>query len=670
MQFIHLDILYLLPLVPICALILFIWAGARRSRELAKIVSGTDGSDAVLLSRKKRTARQICITAVLMLLLLVCARPYWSRQLTPELPAGRDVMVLFDVSKSMLSDDVAPSRIEHGKYLLRQLISTPNEDRFGLIAFAGSSYLACPLTSNRTALNEYIDELNCDFIPVGGTNLAGALKRAFTAFKAAEGSHRAILLITDGDELSGDAQKEINELKKQNIPVFIAGIGDPSGVPVRSLDGKVVRGSDGKIAMTRLNSRLLRSIADSTRGYYWHSTATAPGAEQLSKRINELDKVEREGFKRTLPIDKFPQFLIAAFILMVIYILLSERRSISVKKPSNLIIIAVFVLAYPLSAAQTDGKNDEKPHPSTAPELYNRALEEQTKGNDATKLYAETLHLAADSKVIQSKSCYNLAVQSHRGARESISKAENMLRSQQLQEAEKQLSSAEQKLNDALPNYRMAYSGGIDIAKANLDPANITAHHLDLKKVKELKKKIEELKKQQQQAQQDSRSAQQKNRDPRASKQQKQQAASKAEQSAKDLQEKAQKMGQKELEKRAQQAQQSLKKAQQANEKNDSRAAQKHLDDAVKALGADQDSKKDEKKQDNSNKGKQDQKTQDKPLDKPQSSGTPERNDDGRKLDQRSAEQLLDMLKKDEQRRRGEIMKRSRGRQIKVEKDW
>ena len=671
MKFINSEMLYLIPVIVVLVTALFIYASAKRRKLLSLILGREADSEAVSLSMKKRVFRMVLLILLMIVLTAAAARPYWSQSLTPELPRGRDIIVLFDVSKSMLSDDVAPSRLEHGKFLLRQLTDTANEDRFAIAAFAGTSYLACPLTSNRTALNEYIDELNCELVPVGGTNLASALRNAFKAFKAAEGSHRAVVLITDGDELTGDAKKEIEKLKSLKIPIFIAGIGDTAAVPVKDAGGNIVRTRDGKIATTKLNETLLKSIASAAGGSYIRSTAVNPGVDEILKQIDRLDKAEREGVKRTLPIDKFPGFLVAAFVLYLIYMLISERRMSRVRKGAKIVIFAAITLIPSLEAAENKAEAKKSDGNLTAAQLYNSALEEQTKGKDATVLYADTLHKADKSPVIQSKSYYNLAVQSHSAARKNITQAEKMVSAQQLDAAEKELDTAEKSLNDALPNYSTAFSYGTDIKKANLSTDNLAAHYLDLKKVKELKKKIEELKKQQQKAKQDTQNAQQKNRDSKQNKQQKDQAINQAKNSAKDLKEKAEKMGQKDLQKKAEQAEKSLEQAQKSNQQNKKEETQKHLDDAARALGKDE--KKDQNKQNQSQDKKQSGdkgKQEDKKLDKQPEAGNAQMQENPEKIDKRNAEQLLDMLKKDEQQRRNELKNRSRRGRTTVEKDW
>ena len=206
MRFTELFPLWIAVFVLVFFPVVFRYAGKRRRGLVARVLGNrADEEGAVNLSVGSRRFRYFLVIVLMVLLCVVWARPYWSVMLTPELPRGRDLMVLFDVSRSMLSEDVAPSRLEHGKYLVRELTSRLKEDRTGLVAFAGASYLSCPLTGNKAAFNEYVKELDCELVPVGGTDIAGALRRAVSAFKAAAGSHGAVVLITDGDELTGSA---------------------------------------------------------------------------------------------------------------------------------------------------------------------------------------------------------------------------------------------------------------------------------------------------------------------------------------------------------------------------------------------------------------------------------------------------------------------------------
>ncbi len=666
--------LWFIPAVLVFFPLLFALA-AKRRRGLLRRVLGSRANEpgAVNLSSGLRAARYVLVILLMVLLCVIWARPYWSMTITPELPRGRDIMVLFDVSKSMLSDDVAPSRLEHGKYLVRELLKAQKEDRMGLAAFAGSSYLSCPLTSNKSAFSEYINELDCELVPVGGTDIAGALRRAVSAFKAAEGSHRAVVLITDGDELTGSASNEIKQLKKRNIPIFVVGVGDTSGVPVRGSDGKIVRTRDGKVAMTRLNEKLLKDIAAESGGAYIRSTATDPGVDKILSFIDRLDRKEREGIKRSLPVDKFPGFIALALVIYFIYMLISERGTSAGKSSSAVMIFLLLTVSPSLYGAENSAKeqNDEK---MTAYDTYNAAHDKQSRGEDATDLYARTLHLAENLDRVQAKTHFNLAVGSHNLARQDIAGAEKAISGQDLNTASQKLDSAEKQLEQSSAVYKNAYS--IDAGNYQLPSGNLSALALDKKRVAELKKKIEELKKQQQKARQDARNAQQQNRQ-NAGDSQQQRAMDKAKESAQKLKQQAKELGQKDLEKRAEQAENSLDKAKKSQAQKNDAQTKKNLDDAVKALsGKDDKSGSDGKDKENKNQKNDRNKSGEQP--KPEKlDGQPPQSSDGRdgrpeerKIDPRSAEQLLDMLKKDEQQRREELKRRSRGRRVNVEKDW
>ena len=149
-----------------------------------------------------------------MFITIATARPYWGFKLLPFSGSGRDILAVIDTSKSMLSKDIRPSRLAHAKLLLKNLIKGTQGDRYGIIAFAGSAFLECPLTMDRTSLYTVLDDINVDSIPVGGTNIEKALDVAIKAFKAAAGGYKAIILITDGDELQGNSPNAINALKK------------------------------------------------------------------------------------------------------------------------------------------------------------------------------------------------------------------------------------------------------------------------------------------------------------------------------------------------------------------------------------------------------------------------------------------------------------------------
>ena len=525
MNFIHPHILYFAPLVLAVLLILAFSAGRRRREKLKLLLGSAAGDpDAVRLSPRRRRIRVLLLFLVLAALLLAAARPFGSSRLLPGSPRGRDIVVLFDVSKSMLANDIAPSRLEHAKYLLRELAAAEPGDRFGLVAFAGNAYLTCPLTSDPVTFSQYIDELDVNTVPLGGTNLELALARAEQAFKAASGNNRAIILITDGDELTGSSRRLVSELKKRDIPIFVIGLGDPvAGAPVPDGEGGMRRDRDGNIVTTRLNEPLLRELATATGGIYVRTTVTDTGLEAIKRRIAALDAAEREeASQRMVPIENFPFALIAAAIFFVLYWLISERPAAA----ARIIIVSGMVMlagsvqgadpaapAPPAPLAEKLGSGEMVPElPGDPVELYNLARERQLAGDEeAARLYEEVIRNAVDRPELQARSLLNLGVDNHNGARARFNAANGQVQSQQLDEALKTLDSSLSELKNAEELYSRSLAMPEAAALSAESGSNLRQLELDRQQIEELKKKIEELKKQQQQAQQQTQQAQQQN---------------------------------------------------------------------------------------------------------------------------------------------------------------
>jgi len=681
-------------------------------------------------------------------------------------------MVIFDVSKSMLATDIAPSRLEHAKFLLRQLVESAPNDRFGLVAFAGKAYLACPLTSDSLAFTQYIDELNTDTVPLGGTNLEAALRVAEQAFKAAAGGNRGILLFTDGDELAGNSAALVDELRKRQIPLFIVGLGDPEvGAPVPEADGTLKRDASGQLITSKLAETSLKKLAGETGGIYVRSTVTDTGLAVIENRIKRLDTAEQQGAQRTLPIEKFPLALIAAAICLVLYFLLSERPlEYRFSRPKSAAMLLLPAMLFLLAGAAAPEKPETAPAqqpkeipvepdpPSDPAELYNLARERQIAGDEkAANLYETVIRDAADRPDLQTRSLYNLGTGEHRNARTIAQQAVAKVKAQQLDPALEELKKAEGRLKSA----EELYVRSLEIPQLqNAVPEasnNLQQLADDRKKIEELKKKIEELKKLQQQAQQQTQQAQQQNQKDQQKQDQKDQqkqdqqqgqqgqdqkdqqkqdqqqgqdqkdqqkqdqqqgqqgqdqkdqqkqdqqqgqdqkdqqkqdqqqksgenALDQARKSAEELKNKADELQQQNLSKQAEQARQELDKAKESREQQKFDEAQKHLEEAMKALGGsqgqdqkDQQSKdqkdqqgKDQKDQQGKDQKDQQQQGKEGQQDQKEQQGEEAKPEDG-KMDEKTAEQLLQMMADEEKGLRDAIKQHQRSRQPRVEKDW
>ncbi len=341
------NLLWIVPLILVLAL-----AGNARRNTILRKMFGTNERAAQFsnASRGKRVFRLLLLSGAILLTVVAAARPSWGKQVMQDTSTGRDLLVLFDVSKSMLSDDVKPSRMDHAKWLVREIVKKNPGDRFGLIAFAGESFLICPLTVDRTSFIQLVDDLDTDTIPVGGTNVQLALEEAVQAFKGAQGMHKAVILVTDGDELTGRGATVVGDLAKAQIPVFAVGVGDPSNPAVIRVkdergDLRVLTDREGNPVKSPLNEPQLTELARRTGGIYVRSTAAFSGVDELETRIKMLDRKESEdSVSMFRPIERPAYPLAAALFLLALFFCVSETRPRAVQ--TALAVAALICLGF------------------------------------------------------------------------------------------------------------------------------------------------------------------------------------------------------------------------------------------------------------------------------------------------------------------------------------
>ena len=494
MNFLNNLILWFIPVV-VLAVLLLIWRARVRRSQILKSLLGCRWNDPehVLISPARRSLRLWLFIAGVLLLMAAVARPYWGSQLVPYEARGRDVMVLFDVSKSMLSEDIQPSRLEHAKWLLRQLVNDSNGDRFGLVAFAGNAFLECPMTTDKTSFNQYVDELSTSSIPLGGTNLQLALETAVKAFDAAESTNRAIVLITDGDELSGDSSRVLDSLKNQKIPLFIVGLGDPANpavIPIKRGPGETpafMRDASGNLVKTKLNEPQLVKLAKETGGIYVRSTVTDPGLDQIRQRIKDLVPKDMDKGIRTRPIERLYYPLAAALALLLTWFILSERENTAIRTRKALLLFllpcllaaatgakaadsdaaAVADAAQPAAAVPADNTDETSPavqdkksakdKPAVLPgavKTYNEGHDLQLKKDEsAAKLYEQAINLAENNPAVRARAYQNLGVIEHIKARQEMQQSGEQVKGQNLDGALEKLSGSEKILDKAEEMY-------------------------------------------------------------------------------------------------------------------------------------------------------------------------------------------------------------------------
>ena len=321
----------LLLLAPAAALLLLLLK--RRRRAITRLVAAE--SLPVLAptwNPDRARARLALRVAALALLIVALARPQWGFHWEDVRREGLDLMVVLDTSRSMLAADIKPSRLQQAKWGVRDLLRNLQGDRVGLVPFAGSSVVQCPLTVDYAAFTMTLDDLYAGIIPRGGTAIAQALQTASSAFPADGVADRVILLITDGEDHEGDPLALLPELKAKEIRVYTIGIGTLAGemVPAGDQQGGYFKDRQGQIVQTTLQEDVLQKLALGTGGTYVRSAPGDTGLERVfHESITKLKRAEQDTRTAKVYEERFVWPLAIALLLLGWEVLLSDRRHLN-----------------------------------------------------------------------------------------------------------------------------------------------------------------------------------------------------------------------------------------------------------------------------------------------------------------------------------------------------
>ncbi len=277
MRFNHPDLVFLFFLVPLLLAVLF-YQAYRRKKAWQALADEPLRANLMPQRAPWRIAVKSGLKVLaLVFMILALMEPQWGMKEEEVTLKGADLMLVLDVSNSMLAQDLKPSRMERMKRKLRDLLQMLAGDRVGLIAFAGRSFLLSPLTIDYGTLEMFVDELSPNTIPVQGTDLSGALSLAIKAMSDKE-SAKAILVFSDGEDFSEKLDKMIETLKEKKIKVFALGFGTPEGAPIPEPGGGFKTNPEGEMVVSKLKEEALKELALETGGAY---VRTVSGDEDL-----------------------------------------------------------------------------------------------------------------------------------------------------------------------------------------------------------------------------------------------------------------------------------------------------------------------------------------------------------------------------------------------------
>ena len=330
-QFANPHILYLLLIIPVMVAALTLVALLRK-RNLAKfgnleLIKSLMPEVSTWRIKSKSALFLLAVTAVIF----AAARPQFGSKLREQKSTGIEMMLVVDVSNSMLAEDFAPNRLDRTRYAIDKLFASLNQDRVGMVVFAGESKVQLPITSDYRMARSFTKRLSPELVQVQGTEIGQALTLASLSFSNNRDAGRVIILITDGETHDNTALDAAQRAAEQGIRIYAVGIGTPDGAPVK-VNGEWLKDEKDEMVVSRLNEELLQQITAATGGGYIRATNAAFGLDEI---VNEIEKIE-QGELTTLSFEEYNEqfqwILAVAAVLLLLESLLLSRRNPRLKR--------------------------------------------------------------------------------------------------------------------------------------------------------------------------------------------------------------------------------------------------------------------------------------------------------------------------------------------------
>jgi Ca-activated chloride channel family protein len=252
------------------------------------------------------------------LAIVAIARPQWGSVERASYERVREIVVALDLSRSMLATDVKPSRIERSRLLVQSLVEKLKGERIGLVVFAGSSFLQCPLSSDYEVLGGMLTELNPDFVPQGGTDFRAMLRVVADAMPGTAEGSRFLVLLSDGEDLGSDWAPEARVLRERGVRAITLGVGTPEGTTLPARDGGFVKNEDGAVVLSRLVPATLEELARETDGVYRDASGWVDLAAEIETMVRASAGRTVSEEQRRVRIERFQWALVPAVVLLLL----------------------------------------------------------------------------------------------------------------------------------------------------------------------------------------------------------------------------------------------------------------------------------------------------------------------------------------------------------------
>ena len=269
--------------------------------------------------------RIILFTLAFAFFVLGLARPQLGAKLSQRETRGAEIMICLDVSNSMLARDYSPDRLSRAKLAISRLVDNLQDDRLGLIVFAGTSFVQLPITTDYVSAKMFLNSISTESVPIQGTAIGDAILTAAKSFSAQSEKSRAIIVITDGENHEDDPVDAAEQVAQMGIRVYTIGVGSLRGQPIPK-DGDLMKDSEGNIVVSRLDEGTLQQMADKGGGAYVHAGNEEFG---LNPILDDISRMEDEKFNSIVfeeYDEQYMYFFAAALVLLVLEMLVGERK--------------------------------------------------------------------------------------------------------------------------------------------------------------------------------------------------------------------------------------------------------------------------------------------------------------------------------------------------------
>ena len=326
LNFAQAQYLLLLLLIPVFFIIQAVILKLRR-RRIRKF--GDEALVSKLMpsySKGKVWVRLVLFSIGFFFFVIGLSRPQIGAKLKDHETKGAEIMIVLDVSNSMLAEDYSPNRLERAKLAISRIVDKLRDDRIGLILFAGDSFVQLPITTDYVSAKMFLNSITTDSVPVQGTAIGDAINTAMRSFSVQSEKSRAIIVITDGENHEDDPVAAAQQAAELGVSVYTIGVGSPEGKPI-PMDGELLKDKNGEIVVTRLDEKVLQDVAQAGNGVYVRAGNSEFGLNPVIDNIRKLEDERYSSIVFEEFDEQFMYFLGIALFFFVLEMLIGDRRS-------------------------------------------------------------------------------------------------------------------------------------------------------------------------------------------------------------------------------------------------------------------------------------------------------------------------------------------------------